>query len=197
MTEEQIGMLVQFFKAMADENRLKILGVLATRETNVEELSALLGIRAPTVSHHLQKLKDNGLVKMRADGNTHWYSLQGERLATMNREFMNTQQLASFVEHSAEEAWEQKVIRDFFNGDQLKEIPASRRKRLVILQWLANRFDYGTRYPESQVNEIIKRHHADCAALRRELVGNRLMQREGGQYWRIIASESGEQENAT
>jgi len=43
------------------------------------------------------------------------------------------------------------------------------------------------RYSEKQVNEILGHYHADTATLRRELVGFRLMQREGGggAYWRI------------
>jgi hypothetical protein len=35
------------------------------------------------------------------------------------------------------------------------------------------------------VNEIIKRSHPDTATLRRELIGNHLMQREAGSYWRL------------
>ena len=75
--------------------------------------------------------------------------------------------------------------RDFLNGDELKEIPASRKKRLVILRWLVNKFDFGVQYPEAQVNEIIKRHHPDFATLRREFIGNGLMERENAVYWRV------------
>ena len=46
-------------------------------------------------------------------------------------------------------------------------------------------FEEGVRYTEAQVNAIIKRYHADSATLRRELIGNKLMQRENGFYWRV------------
>jgi hypothetical protein len=40
------------------------------------------------------------------------------------------------------------------------------------------------RYPEARINELIKRHHPDFATLRRELIGQGLMEREAGIYWR-------------
>ena len=58
MSEE----LVTFFKALADKNRLKIVGLLAEKSYSVEELATLLGLKPPTVSHHLAKLVDVGLV---------------------------------------------------------------------------------------------------------------------------------------
>ena len=82
------------------------------------------------------------------------------------------------------EAWEQKVLRDFFDGERLKEIPASRKKRAVILKRLADQFSSGARYRETQVNEVLLRHHPDPATLRRELVGAGLLQREQSIYWR-------------
>ena len=60
------------------------------------------------------------------------------------------------------------------------------KKRAVVLKWFANRFEYGVRYQESEVNEIIKRHHPDWAYWRRELVGAGLLAREKGIYWRVL-----------
>ena len=65
------------------------------------------------------------------------------------------------------------------------ELPATRAKRQIVLAWLAERFEADRRYPEREVNERIRRHHPDYAWLRRELVDNRFMQREGGVYWRV------------
>ena len=47
-----------------------------------------------------------------------------------------------------------------------------------------SQFDLGVTYAEANVNEIIKRHHPDCATLRRELIGYQMLQRENGLYWR-------------
>jgi hypothetical protein len=189
--EEQIELLVTFYKALADESRLKILGLLAAREHSVEELAAILGLREPTVSHHLGKLRrDLSLVRMRAEGTTHLYSLNVEALRGLQRAQPTPERLASLVDDLEAEAWERKVLRDFFEGERLKEIPASRKKRLVVLRWLAGRFEHGRRYPEVEVNTLIKRHHPDPATLRREMIAAGLMQREAGVYWRPDAPVS-------
>ena len=54
--------LLQFFKALADANRLKMVGLLAQHPRSGEELAALLDLKASTVSHHLSRLAGAGLV---------------------------------------------------------------------------------------------------------------------------------------
>jgi hypothetical protein len=184
VTNEESQTLVQFLKVLADESRLRILGLLAGKEASVEELAAYLNLKPPTVSHHLNRLRELQLVDMRAHGNVHMYRFRPESLYRLNR-MLTPEKLTELTEDVQGDAWELKVLRDFLNGDELKEIPASRKKRLVILNWLVGKFEMEIRYPESKVNEIIKRHHPDFATLRRELVGNRLMERENGVYWRI------------
>jgi predicted transcriptional regulator len=183
--ETQVQVLVQFFKALADETRLRMVGLLAGGERSVEELAAALGVREPTVSHHLGKLKALGLVRMTAQGTTHLYRLDAETLRAMNRDLLTRERLAGLAADLPGDAWQQQVLRNFLDGERLREIPASRKKRDVILDWLADRFEHGVRYPEPEVNAIIKRHHPDSAALRRELVDGRWMAREAGVYWRL------------
>ncbi len=187
MTQEEFQILLQFFKAMADETRLKILGILANSERSVEELAALLQVKAPTISHHLARLKELNLVEMRSDGNTHYYQLNSETLRQANKLLLTPEKLASFADTVESDAWERKVLRDFFDGPRLKEIPTSVKKRNVVLKWFAEQFEYGVMYKEAEVNEIIKRHHPDFAFWRRELIGMKaaLMQRGNGIYWRV------------
>jgi len=52
--------LVVFYKALSDANRLRIVGLLAIRGHSVEELAALLDLKAPTISHHLAVLAEAG-----------------------------------------------------------------------------------------------------------------------------------------
>jgi hypothetical protein len=177
--------MVRYLKALADQTRLRLLGLLAVRERSVEELAALLGVRAPTVSHHLSLLKDLQLVEMRAAGTTHYYRLNGQGLGRINKLLSTPESLAVFAGDEAGDAWERKVLRDFFEGERLKVIPAQQKKRQVILEWLTDRFEWGRVYSEAEVNETIKRYHEDAAALRRHLIGARLMDRENGSYWRV------------
>ncbi len=175
--------VVKLLKAVADESRLRILGLLAEKSASVDELSSYLGLKPPTVSHHLSKLRDVGLVYMQPRGNVHYYKFDAESLRSLHQ-WLEPEHLSAIASTSGD-SWEDKVLRDFFIEGRLKEIPASRKKRLVILQWLVDQFEWGVQYPEATVNEVLKRHHPDFATLRREFIGNRLMAREGGVYWRI------------
>jgi DNA-binding transcriptional ArsR family regulator len=111
MKTEEIQMLLQFFKALANENRLKILGILAERECGVTELATLLDLKAPTVSHHLSKLKELDLVEMRMEGNDHLYRLSIGNLHTMSETVfssLTSEKMATLSEDVAYDAWEKK-----------------------------------------------------------------------------------------
>jgi hypothetical protein len=184
----EITTAVEYLKLLANETRLKLLGILASRERSVGELAEIVGLKEPTISHHLARLHEVGLVQMRADGNTHFYRLSTETLQQLSRDLFTPERMVSLGAHDAADAWEGKVLGTFLDGERLTKIPDVRKKRDVILRWLAERFEHGRRYPEPELNEIIRRHHPDTATLRRELVGARLMQRESGVYWRLPAT---------
>jgi DNA-binding transcriptional ArsR family regulator len=184
MAAMQLQNVLTFFKVLSDESRLKIVGVLAAQERSVEELAGLLDLRAPTVSHHLARLKEAGLVSMRSEGTTHLYSLNSKELRALSKQVLAIDTIVTIADEVTSDSWERKILTDFFDGERLKEIPASRKKREVILRWLANRFEFDVRYKEKEVNAIIARHHPDFATLRRELIGARLLYRENSIYWR-------------
>jgi hypothetical protein len=179
---------VRYLKLLANETRLKLLGLLADRERSVGELAEILALKEPTISHHLAKLSEAGLTQMRAAGTVHFYRLDGTVLQDLSRELFGPQQVVSLAAHADADAdaWERKVLRTYLEDDErLNKIPDSRKKRDVILRWLATRFEAGRHYGEREVNQIIQRHHPDFATLRRELIGARLMDRENGVYWRL------------
>lgn len=100
------------------------------------------------------------------------------------------------------ESDEQRVLSDFFDGDRLRTIPAQRKKRVVVLQYLLRRFERGRAYTEREVNDLLGQAHEDVATLRRELVMYGLMQRDCGLYRRTeqppvrsrnVAQEVGEE----
>jgi hypothetical protein len=81
------------------------------------------------------------------------------------------------------------VLRSFLDQDgRLRSIPAKHSKRLVVLDHLAQRFEPGERYPEVEVNRRLREAHPDVAALRRHLVEEGFLDREGGVYWRTGGS---------
>ena len=185
MQTEEFQTLLRFLKALAHESRLKLIGLLADQERSVSELAELLDLKEPTISHHLIKLQELELVQMRPEGTAHFYRLNNETLQRLNKELFTPERVAELANDIGGDTWERKVLQTFLEDNRLVKIPDTRKKRAVILKWLVKQFEEGVRYPESQVNEIIKRYHPDTATLRRELIASKLMQREGGVYWRL------------
>lgn len=184
MSEE----LVTFFKALADTNRLKIVGLLAEKPYSVEELAALLQLKPPTISHHLAKLVEAGLVRARAEGYYSVYQLDQSVLEAKARSLFSQQELSNVAAEVDADAYDKKVIKDYSRRDgSLKTLPSQRKKLEAILRYVVRAFEVGKRYSEKRVNEILAQYHEDTATLRRELVGYGLMQREGGggEYWRV------------
>lgn len=179
-------MLLQFFKALAHESRLRLLGLVAAREHSVQELATLMALKEPTVSHHLAMLRTAGLVRLRRDGNTHWYALDQKTLSQLSRAILAREQLAALAGTQTQATGEDRVVRNYLTLDgRLKAFPATRKKRRPILAWLARQFDEDRRYSEAEVNEIVERRHHDRETFRRELVGYRMLARKSGVYWRL------------
>ncbi|HLJ52745.1 MAG TPA: metalloregulator ArsR/SmtB family transcription factor [Rhizomicrobium sp.] len=177
--------LLDFFKAMADESRLRIVGLLASRERSVQELARALDLKEPTVSHHLAILKALGLVTARAEGTKRWHALDKEALERLARGV-----LKPLRDTKKAETFDAKVLQSFVSADgTLKSIPASRKKRTFVLRWLMRDFAAARRYREVEVNAAIQAHHWDSATLRRELVGHRMLARKDRVYWRLPESE--------
>ena len=184
MSEE----LLSFYKALADANRLKIVGLLAGRSYSVEELAALLDLRPSTVSHHLAKLAEAGLVTAQAESYYNVYRLEEHALEERARRLLSREDFTTAVAELDLDGYDRKVIADYTRRDgSLKTIPAQRKKLEAVLRYIVRAFEPGKRYSERKVNEILRRFYADTASLRRELVGSGLMQREGGggMYWRV------------
>ncbi|MFB2981863.1 metalloregulator ArsR/SmtB family transcription factor [Microseira sp. BLCC-F43] len=189
MSTQNLQTLLDFFKALSNESRLKLLGVLAQRECSVEELAALLDLKPPTVSHHLAKLKALNLVSLIPQGNTHLYRLNLEQLQHLSRDLLTPEQMQTLAQDVQPKNWETTVLQSFIAGDRITSIPVSRKKRFVLLKWLVEKFECDRDYSEKEVNTILKRHHEDCATLRREFIGYQLMSRDRDVYRRLPETE--------
>ena len=76
------------------------------------------------------------------------------------------------------------VVGRFVQDGRLVIMPSKRSKLLLVLDHLAQDFEPGRTYAEAEVNAVLERYHDDFAALRRYLVDEGFMTREGGVYWR-------------
>jgi biotin operon repressor len=178
--------LLTFFKALADANRLKIVGLLSQHPYSGEQLAALLGLRPPTVSHHLKLLSEAGLVSARAESYYNLYRLEPGVLEQIASHLVAQDKLPSMAANVDLEAYDRKVLRDILLPDgRLKVIPAQRKKREVVLKHMLKSFQPEVHYTEKQVNEILAHFHDDTATLRREMIAYKMMRRAEGEYWRI------------
>lgn len=69
---------VKIFKALADKTRQDILELLGDDEMNVSDICSEFRISQPTISHHLQILKNCDLVDYRKDGKNIYYFIRQE-----------------------------------------------------------------------------------------------------------------------
>jgi ArsR family transcriptional regulator len=69
-------------KALADETRCKIFELIAkSKEISCKEITEKIGLRQPTISHHLKILTESGLVDVRREGQFHYFSVNKKTLA--------------------------------------------------------------------------------------------------------------------
>ncbi len=68
----------KLFKIFADKNRLRILKLLEQRKMCVCELAYVLGVSQPSISRHLKKMKESGLIGDEQDGFwTNYFLIKG------------------------------------------------------------------------------------------------------------------------
>jgi predicted transcriptional regulator len=181
---DQTTALLKFFKALADANRLKIIGLLANQPSTVEQLASQLALSSSTVSHHLSRLSEAGLVSARAEGYYSVYSLETENLEKLSHMLLARDTLPALAEDVDVDAYDRKVINEFVTPEgKIKAFPAQRKKMDVLLTFVIKSFEPDIRYTEKQVNEILKTYNEDFATLRRELIDIKYLARDHGEYW--------------
>lgn len=161
-------------------DRLPVVAALVLGATTLPAIAERAALPARDVLRVLTRLESAGLASVEGDEWTLHVDLLRE-VVTTNR------WPARDATPPAGDASPQSaaVLRAFFRGDRLLRIPAQRNKRLVVLDFLARDFEPGVRYPEGAVNERLSARHPDYAALRRYLVDEGFLGREGGIYWRV------------
>lgn len=182
MTEAEA---VQLFKCLGDRSRLQILKSLAQEDMDVERLAGRLGLSESTVCFHLKKLEQARAVSGRKEQYYRVYALNRELFRPSMLELLEERSDQAELQERREEAYRRQVVAAFLSGGRLKTIPAQRKKRRIILEELARAFAYDRAYPEREVNLILSEYHEDFCTLRREMVGERLLARENGVYWRL------------
>jgi hypothetical protein len=178
----QTDPVLNLCKLLLDEDRLLILGMLAQRPRRGDELAALFPAKSSAVSRlarHLKQLRDGGLVMVNGEAGGEVYSLALDRIQQLKR------QLFSRDDESRELTGDEKTLAAFVKAGQLQQLPVQPAKMLVVLGWLAEKFQPGVEYPERAVNELLQGHEIDHVTLRRLLIDYGLLTRQAGIYRRV------------
>ena len=171
--------VIKLFKCLADKSRLQILKSLAKEDMYVERLAERLGLTPATISFHLKKLEDVKAVASYKEQYYTMYSLRQEVFMTNILDIINEESEVIDEQKKREEEYRNKVLKAFFEYGKLKTIPAQRKKLRICLEEILKEFETGKEYDEKEVNEIIEAFHEDYCTLRREMICEHLMKREG------------------
>ncbi len=191
---EHFDQYVRFFKVLGEPQRLRIVGLLAQSPHTVEQIAKTLKIGVSTVSHHLSRLSDAGLVSAKAESYYSIYRLNSGVLRDMARTLLHQAEEPAPAGAGNPDAFERKVLATFTEADgRITAFPVQEKKYLVLVRHVLTAFEPGVRYTEKRLNQILANFNEDTARLRRSLVDYQYMAREGGggKYWRIDIPASG------
>ena len=161
---------------LADEDRRRVFAAVVLGAQTLEELGERTGLALPAVWRALRRLERAGVV----GAEDYRWSVREDVLARRARE------QAPEPEDVGEDVPPQEaaVLRSFLKEGRLVRIPSARSKRLVVLDHVARVFEPGVRYPEREVDALLRAFWPDYAALRRYLVDEEFLSRAAGVYWR-------------
>ena len=83
LPDDQVDLVVEVFRMLADATRVQVLWALVSREMSVNDLATHVGKPAPSVSQHLAKLRMARLVRTRREGTTIYYSLENDHIGQL------------------------------------------------------------------------------------------------------------------
>jgi hypothetical protein len=180
--------MLDFVKAMADADRLRIIGVLAKRRANKSEIAGRLNLPLRDVVDHLSFLEHVSVIALKDN----LYELNHEKIEGLARDQLQVEK-EKYVPAPGLDEKSRKVLVSCLEPDgTIKRLPSQPSKLKVILDYLIQAFTPGTNYTEKEVNTIIRRFYVDVSGLRRDLVDAGLLNRErdGSRYWLPERSDS-------
>lgn len=183
----QLEKMVAFHKAVGDPTRIRIIALLRKGPLHGQAIADKLALRPPTITHHVKRLKDTGMVYSIRDKNTIYFHLDAKRLEYMSTAILRIgdDQTVQANELKMSEKEKEKILHNFISVDgRLKQLPSKLKKKIVILSYFAQGFEPGKLYEETEVNEYIQTFYDDFATIRREWIMQQFMYRENNRYER-------------
>ncbi|WEA45937.1 metalloregulator ArsR/SmtB family transcription factor [Priestia aryabhattai] len=180
----QLDKLVNYHKAIGDPTRIRIISLLKKGPLHGQAIAYKLGLQPSTITHHISKLRNVGIIYQRRQGNIIYFYLDLERLEYNSKAILSMgEDSMENQENHLQDKDKLSIVKNFINSDgSLKIIPSQRKKKNVILAYLIRDLQHGKTYQEKELNEHIKKYHEDYATIRRELIMQHFMYRKNGEY---------------
>lgn len=162
---------------LVDDRRRRVLAAVELGAADIEAIVMSTGYVVADVERACARLVAAGLIVGTADGlqvNADCFHLAGRQLLARPRR----------TEHADADPARRKVLDAFVHDGRITALPVPPAKRTVVLDWVAQHFEPGRRFPEREVNEILSAHTDDVATLRRSLIDHGMLDRAAGEYWR-------------
>jgi DNA-binding transcriptional ArsR family regulator len=159
--------LNSILKVLAEPQRVEIIHSLSQSDSTVAELTEKTGLAQPTVSFHLKKLKETGLIGFRKMGKHRDYFLIVRPFQTL----INWLELLSTNRQNMEQissAYRSQTI-DGFTKSNKKIMPSHPRKREIILLWLSEMLKPGEFYHLSTIEDLWSGYLTDWKTVLQEL----------------------------
>lgn len=173
---------IEVIKSLADSSRLRLLNSLIQKPQYVEELANRLDLAESTVSFHLKKLENAGLVKKTKEQYYLIYYANNALLDLTLRKLLDFNNTDKVSQDNRIEKYRTKVLKTFFRRNRLLKLPVQKKKQLIILEEFKNKFKSGREYSEKQVNEIITESFDDYCTIRRLMIEESMMMRNNHVY---------------
>lgn len=173
------------FKCLSDRSRMRIVASLMKGDAYAELIAERLGLTASTVSFHMKKLEEAGLVTTRKEQYYAVYSLNRALLGAKLSELVSAGASEEELQAMREEEYRRKVLNAFFEYGRLRQIPAQRKKKLICYEEIVKAFEFGRVYEEAELNAILAEFHEDYCSIRRDMISERLLKRDGSKYERV------------
>ncbi len=174
--------VVDLFKALADPNRLRIMGLLVEEERCGQELAETLNLAPGTVTHHLQILRKLGLLTEERRPPYTYVKLDYPKLRQAVLPLLKKERVQQFASGPDVGREKRRVLNAFFDGPTLKSIPAQRRKKEIVFEEILRRLPAQSSFKEAKLSQLLKKIHPDFCTIRREFIMGRYMERENGIY---------------
>lgn len=168
---------VRLLGLLAESDRLKVVASMVLGARTLKQVRAVTGLGVRAAGSAMSRLVAGELV--RKDG-AEYELLDG----ALKEAVAAAAPPPDDDDHGVSDPSEASVLRTFLSNGRIVSIPAQLAKRRIVLEHVVTVFEIGQRYPEKEVDAMIRAFYDDHAMVRRYLVDADLLGRDHGVYWR-------------